>query len=554
MRADLGFGVGLFPTEPLPAMVELARLAERLGYGHVWIGDSHLIWREAYVTLAAAAAATGRVVLGTSVTNLVTRDPAVVASTFATLHEAWPGRVILGAGLGDSAVETMGRKPSRLAAFESDLRRVRSLLAGDEVPTDTGTMRLKHAPGAGVPIYVAGSGPRILELAGRVADGVIVLVGVQPDRVRRALERVHAGARAAGRDPGGLDVVLWVPCAVSGDEGEARDAVKAHVARAVNRPLPFELDDAERRVVAEIRGAYDYARHMDRALRPRPASSPTGWWTASPSPAVPPSAGRPSTACATRESASSRSSPTAPAPAAAPPLCARSPRRRSAPERGPERARPGRPRAPAATRSSPSQPAMASSSSARARATRGRSTPGSAWAAGTCRTRAARSARTSTPTDQPVAEEERQHVVAVRALGRRRVDADAVVEPEEALGALAPPDQRVEGRQQRAGAQAPGRPGPRIEVGGPGPPLHTRGHEIAGLDQLGHALAGVGAVEPEVVAPGRPRSPPRARGPRAGPGRAGPRPRAEWARRGRPAGARARGGRRRARTGGAWPS
>jgi 5,10-methylenetetrahydromethanopterin reductase len=261
---DLGFGVGLFPTEPLPAMVELARLAETLGYGHVWIGDSHVIWREAYVTLGATAAATGRVVLGTSVTNLVTRDPAVVASAFATLHEAWPGRVILGAGLGDSAVETMGRKPSRLAAFEADLRRVRSLLAGDEVPAGTGTMRLKHAAGA-VPIYVAGSGPRILELAGRVADGVILLVGIQPDRVRRALDVVRAGARAAGRDPGALDLVLWVPCALSGDEAEARLAVKAHVARAVNRPLPFELEDAERRVVAEIGAAYDYAQHMDRA-------------------------------------------------------------------------------------------------------------------------------------------------------------------------------------------------------------------------------------------------------------------------------------------------
>jgi 5,10-methylenetetrahydromethanopterin reductase len=262
--SDLGFGVGLFPTEPLPAMVELARLAETLGYGHVWIGDSHIIWREAYVTLGATAAATGRVVLGTSVTNLVTRDPAVVASAFATLHEAWPGRVILGAGLGDSAVETMGRKPSRLAAFEADLQRVRSLLAGDEVPAGAGTMRLKHAAGA-VPIYVAGSGPKILELAGRVADGVILLVGIQPDRVRRALDVVRAGARAAGRDPGALDLVLWVPCAVSGDEGEARLAVKAHVARAVNRPLPFELDEAERRVVAGIREAYDYAQHMDRA-------------------------------------------------------------------------------------------------------------------------------------------------------------------------------------------------------------------------------------------------------------------------------------------------
>jgi len=257
-------GVGLFPTEPVPAMVELARLAEALGFGHVWIGDSHLIWREAYVTLTAAALATERVVLGTGVTNLVTRDPAVVASSFATLHEARPGRVILGLGLGDSAVETMGGTPSRLAALEAGIGRIRRLLAGEPVETGTGsgTMRLKHAVGDAVPVYVAGSGPGILQLAGRVADGAIVLVGVDPGRVRSAVAAVRAGARAAGRDPEGVEVVLWVPCAV-GEPAEARAAVKAHVARAVNRPLPFELEAEERRVVGEIRRAYDYVQHMD---------------------------------------------------------------------------------------------------------------------------------------------------------------------------------------------------------------------------------------------------------------------------------------------------
>jgi len=82
----LTLGAGLFPIEPVPAMVELARLAEALGFGHVWIGDSHLIWREAYVTLTAAALATTRVVLGTGVTNLVTRDPADGADRAATLR------------------------------------------------------------------------------------------------------------------------------------------------------------------------------------------------------------------------------------------------------------------------------------------------------------------------------------------------------------------------------------------------------------------------------------------------------------------------------------
>jgi 5,10-methylenetetrahydromethanopterin reductase len=261
--SPLVFGAGLFPTEALPAMVRLARAAEELGFGHAWVGDSHLIWREAYVTLAAAATATSRLVLGTGVTNVLTRDPAVVASAFATLHEAWPGRVVLGVGLGDSAVETMGRKPARLSAFETAIVQMRDLLAGREVALETGRIRLKHAPGPGLPIYVAASGPRMLELAGRVADGVIVLVGIDGGRVRQALDVVAAGARAASRDPASLDLVLWVPCAVADDGAAARDAVKGHVARALNRPLPFALDEAEERVVAEIRRSYDYYGHME---------------------------------------------------------------------------------------------------------------------------------------------------------------------------------------------------------------------------------------------------------------------------------------------------
>jgi 5,10-methylenetetrahydromethanopterin reductase len=259
----LAFGAGLFPTEPVPAMARLARVAEDAGFGHAWIGDSHLIWREAYVTLAAAALSTRRIVLGTGVTNVLTRDPAVIASAFATLHEACPGRVVLGVGLGDSAVETMGRKPARLDAFAEAVGRMRDLLAGREVTLETGTIRLKHAPGSGVPIYVAASGPRMLELAGRLADGVIVLVGVDETRVRQALDVVAAGARAAGRDPARQDLVLWVPCAVADDGAAARDAVKAHVARALNRPLPFALDAGERAVVEAIRRSYDYYGHME---------------------------------------------------------------------------------------------------------------------------------------------------------------------------------------------------------------------------------------------------------------------------------------------------
>ena len=259
----MNFGVGLFPTEPLPQMVDLAKLSERLGFSNIWIGDSHLIWREAYVNMVAAALNTSTIRLGTGVTNPLTRHPSVVASIYATLEELAPGRFIVGIGLGDSSVETMGMKPAKLAYFEKTLQEMRDLLAGREVQLETGKIHLKHPCQRKIPMYVAASGPKMLELAGRIADGVIVLVGVAGDYVRHALERIEAGARTVGRKLGDIDLVLWVPCAVS-DNAPARDAVKAHVARVVTHPLPYVLDDKEQTILADIRRTYDYYHHMDQ--------------------------------------------------------------------------------------------------------------------------------------------------------------------------------------------------------------------------------------------------------------------------------------------------
>src|SRR5439155_4812476 len=88
----LNLSLGLFPTESPGRMVELTRLAEDLGFSCAWIGDSQMIWREAYVILGAAALATSRITLATGVTNPVTRDPAVVAAAMETLHELSGGR------------------------------------------------------------------------------------------------------------------------------------------------------------------------------------------------------------------------------------------------------------------------------------------------------------------------------------------------------------------------------------------------------------------------------------------------------------------------------
>jgi 5,10-methylenetetrahydromethanopterin reductase len=261
--SNFEFGVGLFPTEPLPQMVQLAKVTEQLGYSHIWVGDSHLIWREAYVNMAAMALNTTKVKLGTGVTNPLTRHPSVVASAYATLEEYAPGRTIVGIGLGDSSVETMGMKPAKLSYFEKTMAQMRQLLDGQEVQLETGKIHLLHPCKAKVPIYIAASGPKMLELSGRIADGIIVLVGVADEYIAHARERISAGAKAAGRKVEDINLVLWVPCAVS-ETAPAKDAVKAHVARVVAHPLPYVLDPTEQKVLEEIRKTYDYYHHMDQ--------------------------------------------------------------------------------------------------------------------------------------------------------------------------------------------------------------------------------------------------------------------------------------------------
>jgi len=256
------FGLGLFPTDPPARMVELSRLGEGLGFGGLWYGDSHLIWREVYVTMGAAATATTRVTIGTAVTNPITRHVTVTASAAFALHELSGGRAIVGIGAGDSGVRTFGGKPARLADLERAIHTIRALHRGETVETGEGKARIVAARDARIPIYIAGSGPKILELAGRVCDGAIILVGLDEPFVRGAVECVRAGARAAGRDPAAVRTVLWVPAALM-DDPQATQSVKAHIARIIIRPLPVALGPADLEVVRAVKASYDYYRHMD---------------------------------------------------------------------------------------------------------------------------------------------------------------------------------------------------------------------------------------------------------------------------------------------------
>jgi 5,10-methylenetetrahydromethanopterin reductase len=265
--SDVAFGVGLFPTEPLSRMLTLIKLAEETGFSTAYIGDSQMIWREPYVLLGAAAMVTKQITLATGVTNPITRDLGVIAAAWASLHEMIGDRLILGIGSGDSSVETLGKKPATLASLERSVAILRDLIGGQTVtsPETNASVRLTYAhEGTRIPVYPAVSSPKIHRLAGKIGDGAIVLVGVDPAFLRASRQELEAGAAESGKTlkEKGFRVVCWTPCSILDDGRAARGAVKAHVARILKRKLPFELDGATMEVVNKIRQQYEYYEHM----------------------------------------------------------------------------------------------------------------------------------------------------------------------------------------------------------------------------------------------------------------------------------------------------
>ncbi|MDT5103338.1 MAG: 5,10-methylenetetrahydromethanopterin reductase [Mycobacterium sp.] len=262
----LSKGVGLFPTEPVGKMCEYVRVCESLGYDNVWFGDSQNIWRESSTVMGAAAVGTEKIIFGTGVTNAVTRHPSLLASTWATLAEFTQGRVALGIGTGDSSLRTMGLTPQKLAELERSLTDLRTLFRGEKViEASSGAdyhLNYLTAP-LDIPIYIAASAPKILRMSGRIADGVIVLVGTAPHFIEAALATIEAGARESGRTLADLHIVLWTPTAIADDSTEARDLVRAHVSRVAIRPLPAKVEPALEKAIDRIRDNYNYYEHMD---------------------------------------------------------------------------------------------------------------------------------------------------------------------------------------------------------------------------------------------------------------------------------------------------
>lgn len=261
---DIEFHLGLLPNRALTECVALGQLAETCGYAGVWLADSHSVFRDAYAILANLATTTTRIRLATGVTQTVTRHPAVLASSWATLQEASAGRAMLGIGVGESAVRNLGLKPERLAAFETKVRTIRALLKGEEVEYEGHAIQMPWAE-FDVPIIMACSGPKSLQLGGRIADGVLFQVGSNPAFVRYALDNIRAGAESSGRRLSDLKLLMRVACSVGDDRDAAREAVKGYAAVGAGTTyatVPREyFDDDLWDDLTRFKASYDYREH-----------------------------------------------------------------------------------------------------------------------------------------------------------------------------------------------------------------------------------------------------------------------------------------------------
>src|SRR5881398_3660759 len=158
---SLSFGVTVLPDPPYQRMIELIQLAEQHGFEYAWTYDSHVLWQESMPTLALAADRTSKIKLGHMVTNPGTRDPTVLASAYATLHDISEGRMVMGIGRGDSARRTIGLQPVKMAEFEESCRMIKDLMNGRQVEWNDKDLKLEWARAEPeIPLYIAGYGPK----------------------------------------------------------------------------------------------------------------------------------------------------------------------------------------------------------------------------------------------------------------------------------------------------------------------------------------------------------------------------------------------------------
>ncbi len=234
--APVPYALYLQDANPIAEAIDTSATPSTRGFTAVWQADSRLV-REATVPMAAFAATTERIKVGSGVIDIWTRNPARLASLFATLDDLAPGRILAGLGAWwDPLATKVGVSRERpLTAMREVVTVVRALLANETVTFDGDFVHLdgveldyvhQERRPKDVPIYIGATGMRMMELTGEIADGVVLNYLVSPTYNEEAMEHLAIGAAHVGRTVDDLDRPQLVVCSVDEDRVAALDAAR----------------------------------------------------------------------------------------------------------------------------------------------------------------------------------------------------------------------------------------------------------------------------------------------------------------------------------------
>ena len=218
MKVDIRVPVGL----PVRETADFIAGCEDAGFSGVGVHDHQHSGRDVFVTLALAAERTSQLALYPATSNPVTRHPMVLAALAQSLEEVAPERARLSVGPGYLSVGNIGRPRATVAAMREAILTIRRLLQGERVEFNGVETRLRNISDTPTPVFMTAAGPRMVELAGEVADGALLLVGLHPRAVDAARRRLEIGAERAGRSLDGFQTIFITPTTVSDDGPAAR--------------------------------------------------------------------------------------------------------------------------------------------------------------------------------------------------------------------------------------------------------------------------------------------------------------------------------------------
>jgi 5,10-methylenetetrahydromethanopterin reductase len=206
MKVDLRVPVGA----PLPEVAEVIARAEAAGFDGVGVHDHPHSGRDVFMTLALAARRTTRVTLYPATSSPAVRHPVLLASVAHSLEEIAPGRARLTLAPGFLSARSVGQPRARVAAMRDAIGQIHRLLAGESETVGDEQTRLRNVSGRRTPVFLLAAGPRMTELAGEVADGALLFVGLHRDAIAAARRHLAIGARRSGRSLTDFPVIFIV--------------------------------------------------------------------------------------------------------------------------------------------------------------------------------------------------------------------------------------------------------------------------------------------------------------------------------------------------------